>query len=249
MVTETETTRLMERDEQILRDHFGRFRITTAEALQAVYWSDRTSDAVKKWSQRMRAGEYLRHGTLANGRQFFYPTHKTIVLAELPRRYAKPPKGYDLARFYGILSFCCLGPVKYEKISSLEFHRRFQQLCSQSLDQSLYYADTDFQSVQYPRCNRIGYLLVDAGSRVRQVITRFRQVISQRLQVSLWHQWIERGRFIVTVVTADADKARRLQEALAAIRQPVPFRIEVRPDLLDVVPLEVTHAPERENNA
>jgi len=248
MVTTAETPRLMERDELILREHLGRFRITTIEALQQVYWHDRTADAVKKWSQRMRAGEYLRCGDLGNGHQFFFPTQKTTTLAGLSRRFAKPPTGYDLARFYGVLSFCCLGPTKYEKISSIEFHQRFGQLCSKSLDQSLYYADTGFQDERHPRHNRIGYLLVDAGGRLRQVLARFQDTISKRLRVPVWHRWIERDRFVITVVTADAQKARRLRDALAAIRQPVPFRVEVRLDLRDVVPLGIEHAPERQDN-
>ena len=238
----TDMIRLTERDEQILKEHFARFRITTLEALQRVYWADRTLDAAKKWSQRMRAGQYLRHGELGNGRQFFYPTHKTVALAGLSRRATAPPKGYDLARLYGVLSFCCLGPVRHEKIASMEFHQRFQKLCAPSLDQSLYYADTDFETDRFPKHNRIGYLLVDAGSRVRQMLQRFRHVISQRLKSPLWHQCIERDRFLVTVVTADPDKLRRLGEALAAIHQPVPFRIEVRLDLRDVVPLRLAHA-------
>ncbi len=246
--TTTDTMRLTERDEQILRQHFGRFRITTIEALQQVYWSDCTTDAVKKWSQRMRAGQYLHDGDLGNGRQVFYPTHKTVTLSGLPRRIARPPKGYDLARLYGVLSFCCLGPVKHEKIASTEFEQRFKILCEKSLDQSLYYADTDFQDAHFPPQKRIGYLLVDAGARVRQVLARFGHVISLRLQNSLWHQWIERGRFIVTVVTADPDKQRRLREALAAVHQPVPFRVEVRLDLRDVVPLRIAHAPQRQDN-
>lgn len=248
MVATTETIQLTERDEQILRDHLGRFRITTNEALRQIYWSDRTPDAVKKWGQRMRAGQYLRTGNLGNGRQFFFPTHKTVLLAGLPRSYAKPPKGYDLARFYGVLSFCCLGPTKYQKIASTEFHQRFGQLCSPSLVQALYYADTDFQDERHPQHNRIGYLLVDAGGRLRQILKSFHDVISKRLRVPLWHQWIERDRFIITVVTADPDKARRLRDALAAIRQPVLYRVEIRLDIRDVIPLEVEHASQRQDN-
>lgn len=242
MVTAAHTVRLTERDEQIFREHFACFRITTVEALQRAYWSDRTVDAAKKWTQRMRLGRYLLAGALGDGRRFLYPTSTMAAQAGLPRRIARPPKGYDLARLYGVLSFCCLGEARYEKISSVEFHRRFEHLCAKNLDQSLYYVDTDFPDGRSPARNRIGYLLIDAGARARQVVSRFRHVVSQRLNVPLWHQWIELGRFIVTVVTADPDKQRQLREALAAVRQPVPFRVEVRDDLRDVVPLRLTHA-------
>lgn len=242
MVTTTHAVRLTERDEQIFREHFARFRITTVEALQRVYWSDHTVDAAKKWAQRMRLGRYLLTGVLGDGRRFLYPTSTMVAQAELPRRIARPPKGYDLARLYGVLSFCCLGETRHEKISSVEFHRRFEHLCAKSLDQSLYYVDTDFADGRLSANKRIGYLLIDAGARVSQIVSRFRHVVSHRLNVPLWHQWIERGRFIVTVVTADPDKQRQLREALTAIRQPVPFRVEIRRDLRDAVPLRVPHA-------
>jgi hypothetical protein len=240
--------RLTERDQQILTEHFGRFRITTVEALHRLYWSDRTVDAAKKWTGRMRVGQYLRCGELANGRRFFYPTHKTAVLAGFSRRFVRPPRGFDLARYYGILSFCCLGATRYEKISTIEFGQRFAALCARQLDQSLYYADTDYTDDRYTPRMRIGYLLVDAGSRVRQILARFHRVISQRLSTPLWHQWIERGRLIVAVVTADPDKQRRLREALTNVRQPVPYRVEVRPDLLDVIPMRIVHASQRQDN-
>jgi len=248
MVDSADIIKLTERDATILQTHFGRFRISTIEALRRVYWADHTADAAKKWTQRMRAGEYLRAGELGDGREFFYPAHKTVTLAGFPRRYTRPPKGFDLATFYGVLSFCCMGESQYEKMSTDEFHRRFEELCIKPIEQTRYYLDANFTDETHQRKNRIGYVLVDAGARVLQVVTRFRRVIGQRIRVPLWHQWIERDRFLIAVVTCDPHKQRRLQAELSGLRQPVPYRIEVRLDLRDVIPVSIGHAAERQDN-
>jgi len=238
------------RDDEILRQHFGAFRFSTYEALHRIFWPDHEIDAVKKWVERMHAAGYVRTADLYAKVSYLSLTPEGAARAELPERYARPLDDYHLAQHYGVLSLCCLGPVRYRKLSAQEFATKFPELCVHNLETDWYYLDHDFQDERFQARNRIGYIYVDVSRRLRDVKRRFEEVLSKRLGVQIWRETIQRGQFIYTIVTTTASRQGQLERFVKPHAPPsVPVRFAVRRDLLNVMPQKKRHASQRSDNA
>jgi hypothetical protein len=166
-----------------------------------------------------------------------------------PERLARPMSAYLLAQAFGILAFSFLGEKTFRKIPPGEFESRFPDLSQAKLDGAFYYHDPDYQDEANPAVKRIGYLIVDSGRRVRDMVARFRKSVGQRLAFRSWRELIERRRFVIGIVTTTESKAKRLRATLDPIRLTVLLRIEVRNELRFVVPMRTAHvdATDRRN--
>jgi len=243
------TIRLTPMDLTILFEHFPCFRVSTYRALHRCYWPDRPIDAVKKWVGRMTHGGLIAGAPLYDNTQYYYLTEHATRMGNQPERLARPLSPFLLAQAFGILAFSLLGEKTFRKIPAAEFESRFPDLSPAKLDGTFYYHDPDYQDDANPAMKRIGYLIVDSGRRVRDIVARFRKSISQRLAFRSWRELIERRRFVIGIVTTAEGKANRLRAALDPIRRNVLLRIEVREELRFVVPLRTPHvdATDRRN--
>lgn len=242
--------RLQPRDDEILREHFGAFRISTYEVLHRVFWPESGIDAVKKWVERMHAAGHLQTADLYAKVSYLFLTQEGSVRAKLPERYSRPLDDTHLAKLYGALSLCCLGPVPYRKLLAQEFESKFPELCVNDLETGWYYRDHDFQDERFQARVRIGYIYVDVSRKLKDVKRRFEEVLSKRLGVQAWRETIDRGQFIYTIVTTTASRQGQLERYIKPSAPPtVPVRYAVRRDLLNVMPQKERHASQCSDNA
>ncbi len=246
----TSGVRLTVRDREILTRHFPTYRITTHEALHLTRWPQAEIDAVKKWTLRMRDAGYIAEAPLwSDATSYFRLTPKATEEFRLPPIYGRPLSPTQLARAYGVLSFCVLGPKSFRKLLPAEFRKEFPPLVSNRFEDDYYYLDIDFQEDGWPKARRIGYIYVDAGKRVQDVVQRCRKVIAQRQLDNAWHHGIIRKHlFIYAVVTLSTNKREQILEDLSLDRRKGPIRVEVREDLRHVCPTQKPSAPENDDN-
>jgi len=239
--------RFNDRDFAVFRYHLPRFRLTTNEALRRL---SRVSsvNAVNKWVSRRREQGFLTTAPLPGdqGLDFHQLTEKAVEQFGLESKLAEPLRGQTFTRFYGMLSFCWLGPRPYRKLSRQEFSDRFPELLHRNLEQPhYYYLDDDYAASDLEPKKRIGYLYVDDGKSMRAVSKRIRELMSQRLRLMPWSALIDRHRFLIAIVTTDKDKQWQLEMELKQNRPPVPIRVDVRTDLEPVIPEKPPRAPKR----
>ncbi len=120
--------RFSERDMKVFRYHLPRFRLTTNEALRRLFGVS-SVNTVNKWVSRRRDQGYLTTARLTGDAAvaFHQATVKAVEQFGLPacacshadrdENVAEPFRGQTLPRFYGMLSFCWLGPRPYRKLS------------------------------------------------------------------------------------------------------------------------------------
>ncbi len=242
--------RLNERDLAVFTKHLPCFRITTNEALRRVFRAS-TVNVVNKWVSRRREQGLLATSPLggSSGVDCHRLTDLAVSRFGLDPGLSKPPRGQTLVRFYGMLSFCWLGPRPYRKLSREEFKRCFPELVSRKLEQPhYYYIDDEYDSPKHGMKKRLGYLYIDDGKSMKAFLKRLRDIMSQRLLLWPWKPLItERERLLITVVTTDDRKKWQLDMELQAQPRPVPVRVEVREDLELVVSEASRRAPKRQD--
>lgn len=241
---------LSERDRSILATHLPRFGLTTYDVLHRLFWGGNQMSAVKKWVQRMHEGGYIAKADLGPPRAiFFYLTKKAVSEFNLIPRLARPIPVPEIPRAYGILSFCCLGTSNYRKLTAAEFEQRFPALVSKHLEQDFYYLDHDYTADGHSPCNRLGYIYVDTGKRVRDMRVRYESVVALRLKDGSWSELISSGRFVYSIVTLSQHTRDRIQQQFPQRAYDHPLRIEVRTDLLSVAQNRNLHASKRTANS
>lgn len=252
--------RLTPRDTAILRDHVSCFRMTTTRAVHRLHFEpeDLEVAAAKSWLRRMREGGYLAtadlYGESSTKVKYFYLTEhgaKQVVYGE-----TRVPSGHvaagRLPEAFGVLSFCCLGPRVYRKLTPQELEQRLTTLFDgNNLPREPYYLDDhpadDVDAPEY----KLGYIYVDKGGSTPywRVVERYHRIIAQRREFRPWRDYFDKGRFIVTIVTATAGKKKQIENALEERPNPVPFRVDVRPELIHLRPPHKRHAAQRRTNS
>ena len=110
-------TELTERDRSIL-NHLRRYRLDTAKGL-AKGFCDGSADAVKKIAQRLQ--DYIASEPLYGKTVYYRLTAGGARLVGAPEEAARPLGHQALPKAFGILAFCCHGPVKRERYTRAEF--------------------------------------------------------------------------------------------------------------------------------
>jgi hypothetical protein len=251
--------RLTERDITILRDHVARFRMTTTVTVHRLHFEPQGCDvdATKSWLRRMKDGGYLAaadlYGESNRKVKYFHLTDEgagQVAYGEtrIPSGHVSPGR---LSEAFGVLSFCCLGPRVYRKLTPQELEQRLTTLFEgNNLPREPYYLDDDHaDEVDAPE-NKLGYIYVDKGGSTPywRVVERYHRLVAQRRAFRPWRDYFDKGRFIVTIVTATAGKKKQIDDALQQKPNPVPFRVDVRPELVHLRPPHKRHAAKRRTN-
>lgn len=110
--------RFSDRDMTVFRYHLPRFRLTTNEVLRRLFGVS-SVNTVNKWVSRRRDQGYLTTARLTGDAaiDFHQATDKAVEQFGLDENVAGPFRGQTLPRFYGMLSFCWLGPRPHRKLS------------------------------------------------------------------------------------------------------------------------------------
>ena len=209
-----------------------RYRMTTPEVLHQHFFDDSLPNAVTKVTSRLTShGFLLSHPLFATQTYFGLGPNGAKVMGLSPRKVG-PLGPQSLLTEFGILSFCCRGPIQRERLRVCELSEYNPALLARGLDSSHYYLDTDQNTT------RFGLIRVDGGGDVAHIVRRVRQDIEHREQVPAFRQLILDDRFLVAIVTLSNEKRSALEQELQKLSTPVSFRVEVVPELR---PLLVRH--------
>ena len=247
MVTESEQpsrpsdewrrVRIVERDEAILRDHVGCYRLTTYAALHRLFWPKDTLSAAKSWVRRMRESGLLASAPLYGRTRYFHATPRAAQLVNLDPRVAAPRKAAYIATTFGHLAFCCLGDETRRKLSVDEFKREFSPLVLARDANDGYYLDQTLHLVMpVPEQKRLGLIFVDDARSLKRIPLVLNRLISQRLRIPSWkNDLMRQHRFVIAVVTTSTGKAAAIQQTLRGLHPDVVFRVEPCPVLRNVI--------------
>jgi hypothetical protein len=224
----TKRPRLADRDYEIF-EHVMRHRITVREALHRLFFEGSDPNAVTKVTSRLVRHQYLNRYELYAPRSYFVvgPEGAKLLGISVNKTESLGPRA--LAREYGILAYCCLGPVVRKRLMVREIRERDPEFLQGKLDSGHYYLDEDGETT------RLGYIRVDQGGSPENVVRKCREDLDQRYRYPRLRKLIDEGRFLIALVTAREEKKQAIHEALRQHRWPIRFRIEVVSDLLHLI--------------
>ncbi|MBS0261573.1 MAG: hypothetical protein JSS02_06405 [Planctomycetes bacterium] len=216
--------RLQDRDYEILQ-HVLRYRITTPEVLHRLFFDDSERNAVTKVTSRLISLDFLQSHPLFAGRTYLNLGSKGAKICGVSSRKTGSLGPQALYIEYGTLAYCQLGPVLRERMRVSDLSHRNPSLLARGLDSSHYYLDID------DGAKRFGLIRVDGGGDVAHVVRKCRQDIEAREEIPAFRELIYQGAFLIAVVTLSDEKRAALERELRTVATPVAFRVEVVPDL------------------
>ena len=221
--------RLMDRDYDIF-EHVMRYRLTTREVLQRLFFPDSELNAVTKVTSRLVEHGFLNRYELYPNRSYFTLGPKSASFLGISRKKTKEIAGYAKAQEFGILSFCCLAEKLRERLTVRELSERFPDLLHGGLDNSRYYLDHDGQTT------RLAYIRVDGGGSIDHILRKCRDDIAARLRLEPFEHLMNHQRFALAIVTAREEKAEKIRHAVSLRSDwPVVFYVEAVPELVELV--------------
>lgn len=222
--------RLQDRDYEIL-EHLLQYRLTTPEVLHKLFFQDSDRNAVTKVTSRLTQHGFIAAHPLFASNTYFGFGPDGAKLYGLAPKHAKPLGVQSLITEYGTLAYCCLGATQRQRLRVGELYVRYPQLLRGRIDSSHYYLDHDGE------LTRIGYIRVDGGGTPDHVVRKCQSDIEQRLKHPPFAEVIEAGRFLIGVATFTQPKAETITRRLEQLIGPVKFRVEVAPNLVNLLAL------------
>ena len=201
------------------------------EAVRKLYFPDAADEtAAVKVLSRLRRGRFLNARDLYPRRKYWTLTAAAARARGLNPKIARP-LGYDaLARAFGALAFCCLGEAPRSRFTPHEFRERFPSLYKPGPGASWYYVDEDDEGRK-----RLGLILVDKGGGYRRIARKCLDRTRQRLEIPAFRDVIVQDGFTIAVVTAWEEKKRFIEQALSDYDLYATVRIEVHPELAQLL--------------
>lgn len=208
-------------------EHVDRFGVTTDDALAAFF--PRQQEAVLRLRPRLLTAGFVKSARYLPNRRYFYLTRRGCQVLGIPFRRLGSLSEHSLPNYLAILYFAARSGVR--KLTTREFRELFPDLWSPQTNSSAYFIDP--RDVQL----RLGCLLVDRDNDLRRLLDKYRRLVARRYRTPNFLGLIRAGRFCVTILTPSAGKRQDILAALAARRRgPVTARVEVVPELIDILP-------------
>lgn len=220
--------RLNDRDYEIFQ-HIMRYRLSTREALHKLFFSDSEPNAVTKVTSRLTEHGFLNRFELYPPRTYFVLGPQAVRIMGVAPKKTKELGPQALIREYATLGFCCLGPQTRVRLTVREIQARNPYLLHKNLDSSHYYLDHDGETP------RLGYIRVDYGGPPEHIIRKCRQDVEIRYPNQAFTSLMDEGRFLIAIVTGREEKVAAIHECLKRFEWKVRFRIEVLPDLVELI--------------
>lgn len=224
----TKNPRLGDRDYEIF-DHLMRYRMTVREAIHKLYFEDSEPNAVTKVTSRLVDHGFLNRHELYGPRSYFTVGPEGARILGLSPKKTKALGPQALAQEFGALAYCLLTSDDRERLLVREVQQQFPALLCGKLDSSHYYLDRDQERT------RLGYIRVDQGGTPDHVVRKCRADLEERQRIPAWREVIEGDRFLIAVATVHEGKADAIRESLRRHSWPIRFRIEVVPDLIQLI--------------
>jgi len=216
----------------------ARYRLTVFAALRTEpVWSDAGVRAIKHTLREVQRRGWIASAPLHYQARYWSLTTVGANHIGVTAERSGPLSEAAKVRAYAVLVFCRLLDRPRVRLTADEIGKYFPDVERVGLPTG-YYFD--------PRDNgRLGLTRVDAGQRGRwdRIVESLREDIETHWQQSGFRTLISAGRFELTVLTVFPQKARRIQEALAAHRDAQRIRVHAvaLPQLLPLL----TSIPER----
>ena len=225
MPNQKKRLRLGERDYDIL-EHVMRYRMTTREVLHPLFFEESDPNAATKVTSRLVGHDYLARHTLYEPRTYFTLGPAAVPLLGISLKKTRPLGTQALPHELGILHFCCLSETPRERLLVSELRREY---LARGVDSSSYYYDNDGERT------RLAYMRVDHGGDSAHVIRKCRGDIACRKKHAPLRELIEKGLFLISIITAHKEKKQMIEHALRQHSWEVRFRVEVVADLAQLL--------------
>ena len=216
--------RLSMRDRQIL-EHVGRYRLTTNGILHRLLF-DGQPNAVTKVTTRLTRHGYLCRHRFYHPRVYFTLGQRGVTLLGLPENRTLPLGPQSLPVEYGVLAYATLGTRPVLRLTRTELESTLPGIEPSLAEQAYCRVDSDHHEIELVR--------VDLGGAPDHVARKAQSDIQSRTESQTFRPMIRAGHFRLVVVTATAEKAAGIREALDRHRWPqgLSIHIAVVPDLL-----------------
>lgn len=213
------------RNRQLL-EHVARYRLSTLDVLQKLFFVDRTRNAVTQVTSRLcRAGLLQRH-PLVHPRCYWTlgpQSWHTLGLRALPQ----PLGPQSLPLDYAVLAYATLAAVPHRRLTAPELRQEYSWLTG-ALRLAPYCVDES-------RLARVLELVrVDLGGKPDHVARKCSADVATRNKLPEFSRLLSDQRFRLVVITGTTGKAAAIREALGAHKWPqnLQMHLAVVADLL-----------------
>jgi DNA-binding MarR family transcriptional regulator len=206
------TIRLTDRDRRILK-HVARQRMTTVEAVQALFFPENERDAAKSTLRRLYGTppnyHVLQPEPLDDRRVYYRLTAKGTKLIGAAKDAAKPLGLQARVERYALLWFFCIDrPKQRSVLHPRKFPDQFP-IKGERLPRKAFYIDEDDNGQV-----RLGYVVVDHRADSRRLVRKSGQTLQRFLRRGWFDDFVQAGAFELTVLTATEEKRKSLERAL-----------------------------------
>jgi hypothetical protein len=217
-----------ERDDAVLQ-HLRRYHLTTPEVLHRLFFGTAGLNAVRKVTSRLAREGRIRPCRLFEQRKYFVLTPREAVRLGEHRSIGRKFEYQGLVNAYGVLSFCVGNGT--QKFTPREFEEQFPELAIRGVRSGNYYIDVEeTEEGSLPaegRKSRLGFMLVDYGTSPETIVKKVRKIISRGYTLPAFSRLIQRGSFVIAIISPSPAKAEATKAALSdEAPGPVRFRVE-----------------------
>lgn len=211
-------------------DHIARYRLTVFPALQQLpVFSACGPRQIRDVLRECQRQSLISSAPLHHGARYWYLDALGAQVCDLAEERVGPLSEPAKIRALAMLRFCCLSDRPRRRLTAEELTTAFPVLARVGLPSGYYFDPVG--------TGRLGLCRVDAGRRGEwdRVVESVRQDIVQHLHRPGFRQFVQAGRFEITVLTVFRQKARRLFESLARDAQLLPVQVVALPELLPLI--------------
>jgi hypothetical protein len=226
----TTAVSLTERQREVL-EHVARFRVTTVEAVDRLFYGDRTTAGALKLLQRLVDAELLAAPIRLRGQNFYQLTPQGARHLGVSRRAAVEFNSQTLRERYSVLAFCCLQRVRREYLPPAEFAALYPEIADQAG------VDSSHQYFFYTRMGgvvRLGQALIDVSADPPRVVRKCRATAFRILRTPVLKE--KKDELLLAILTAEETKAEAIRRLLAELgdRLPLATHVVVVPQMNDI---------------
>lgn len=215
--------------------HISRYRLTTTAALDEVIFGgnvQRRKNVIKKLGVKSEkpavkgTEQLVSHPLTDRNKTVYYQlTEEAGIERGAPVTAYSSINSQNRIVFLGCLAFCCLGPIKRERLTPEELagHEIGSHLGNTAQQQVDYYLDHDGNTV------RLGRILVDFSTDAAKLLGKARKIAETLSEKKELRPLITDKLFVISIVVAEEEKRQSLIDQLRKKPLPVWTRVEAYP--------------------
>ena len=211
-------------------DHLARYRLSVFAAVERLpVFSPCNPRQIKDVLRDCQRQSLIDAAPLHHSARYWYLNSLGAQACGLDDERVGPLSEPAKIRALAMLRFCCLSDRPRRRLTSQELVRSFPGLERPGLPSGYYFDPAG--------SGRLGLVRIDAGRRGRwdRIVQSVREDINDHLHQPGFRQFIQAGRFEITVLTVFRQKARRIYESVLRHAQGVPVQVVALPELLPLI--------------